>query len=126
MHHCRMKKLWFSPLVAAGYLFVIAAAPLFHNHADSGGGCGHSHTAAEHDSAACPHDGDSSHRSLPRPSDGRHCPVCQFLAQTSAPAAEVATEGDGLLVQELASPAPRCAAVGVFSAWQSRAPPCFA
>ncbi len=124
--HFWTKKRWFSPLVAAGYLFVIAAAPLFHNHADHDGGCGHAFAATENDSASCPHDGDSSHRSAPHPSDCNHCPVCQFLAQTPAPVAEVAIEGDGLLVQELASPAPACAAVGVFSAWQSRAPPCFA
>lgn len=134
MTRFRTKQRWFSSLVATGYLLVIAAAPLFHNHTDSDGCGSHSFAAAENDSTACPHDGDShdagngnsSHRSLPYPSDGDHCSVCQFLAQKPAPVAELATVGDGLLVQELASPAPMCPAVGVFSAWQSRAPPCFA
>jgi hypothetical protein len=131
MARFRTKQRWFSSLVAAGYLLVIAAAPLFHNH--SAGGCDHSF-AAESGSAACPHHGDShdaanensSHRPSPHPSDGNHCAVCQFLAQKPAPVAEVAIVDNGLLVQELASPAPTCAAVGVFSAWQSRAPPCLA
>jgi hypothetical protein len=127
-----MGNRWLSTLMAAGYVLAVTTASLFHNHAaQDGGGCCHGHSLAHAASADCHHGAshqDSRRPSAPAqcPSDGGHCPVCHFLGQKPAPAAEVAAAISCTLVQEVSSPAPARMVVGVFSAWQSRAPPVFA
>lgn len=95
-------------LFAACYLLAVSASALFHHHDG---------------------DQDESHRPGVAASHGEgqdECSVCQFLAQKPAPMAEVEPVESGTLVQELAAPSPESAMSGVFSAWQSRAPPAFA
>ena len=100
----RSRKL--TVLLAAGYLLAVTASAPFHNHNGRGEeqpprpGVSASHFA-EHGA----------------------CSVCQFLAQKPAPAAALAPVSASALVQEVAAWAPRCAEVGVFTAWRSRAPP---
>ena len=118
--------------VAVGYVLAITAASLFHNHAaHDSGGCGHGHALAHTASTDCHHGASDKHSSLPNvpgqcPSDDGNCPVCHFLSQKPAPAAEVAAVSLGTLVQEVSTPSPASVIVGAFSAWQSRAPPAFA
>ena len=121
--------------VAAGYVLAVTAASLFHNHAaHDGGGCCGGRSLAHAASAGCHHgasDKDSPRPNTPTtpgqcPSDSGNCPVCHFLSQKPAPAAEVAAVSLGTLVQEVSSPAPARFVVGAFSAWHSRAPPAFA
>ena len=95
-------------LIAACYLLAVSASALFHHHDG---------------------DHDESHRpgfAASHCESSDECSVCQFLAQKPAPMAEVTPVGSGTLVQELAASSPESAECGVFSAWQSRAPPAFA
>ncbi len=130
-----VKNRWLSMAVAVGYGLTITTAALFHNHTlQQGGQCCRGHLLA-HAAPADFHRGDSHNdagrRNAPKtparcPSDGSHCPVCHFLSHKPAPAAEVAVAVSGTLMQEAPSPVPARVIAGVFSAWQSRAPPCFA
>jgi hypothetical protein len=107
-----------SSLVAASYLLVVTTASLFHNHGPEGVGC-HSCAAMHSESN---HDSSDGHGSAPCCPDD-HCPVCQFLAQKPAPAAEVAVVGHAEPVQQVVVAEPVCPVVAEFSAWRSRAPP---
>ena len=60
------------------------------------------------------------------PTQDSNCPACQFLAQKPALTTAVAPVASAALVQEVAVSAPARVVRGVFSAWQSRAPPAFA
>jgi hypothetical protein len=102
----RSRKL--TVITAASYLLVVSAAALFHDHDD------HDHGLQKSDAAAA------------KLTDGHDCSVCQFLAQTPAPAAEVAPVRVSTLAQDVIVAAPACVARGVFTAWQSRAPPVLA
>jgi hypothetical protein len=133
MRICK-KNRWLSIAVAVGYVLTITTASLFHNHTDHGDGCCHGRSLAHAASKDCHHGEsgtDTAGRNAPKtpaqcPSDDGHCSVCHFLGHKPAPAAEVAAVVSGALVQEVSSPISACVIVGVFSAWQSRAPPCFA
>jgi hypothetical protein len=131
-----MRNRGITVLVAASYLLAITATARFHNHGAEGGAdcCGRclSHLPAGGDEASSGRlgatDEDRSHSESPAPCspDTHECPVCQFLAQQPAPAAEVALVDSSELVQEVASAAPVSVVRGVFAAWHSRAPPTFA
>jgi hypothetical protein len=95
-------------VTAASYLLAITVSGLFHSHNDRGEDQPRPGVSASHHA------------------DGHDCPVCQFLAQKPAPAADVAPVGVGALSQQVTAPAPACALGDVFTAWQSRAPPVFA
>jgi hypothetical protein len=129
------KNRWLSIVVAVGYVLTVTTASLFHNHAaKDGDGCCHRHSVAHVASADCHHaesNKDAARPHAPKaparcPSDGSKCSVCQFLGHKPAPAAEVTPVASGTLVQELSLPAPASVIAGLFSAWQSRAPPVFA
>jgi hypothetical protein len=90
---------------AASYLLAITGSSLLHDHSGHG--------------EAQPRPGVSAAHSA----DGHDCSVCQFLAQKPAPVAPVAPATSGVLVEEVAAPAPVCVAWGVLTAWHSRAPP---
>ena len=125
-----------SVLTTASYLLAITVATQFHSHGHEGASdcCGHGgfHATIAGDAAAGHSHGASGENHsgpkspAPRPADNHDCPVCQFLAQKPAPTAEVALVSCGVLVQEAFFSAPARMVVGVFSAWQSRAPPVFA
>jgi hypothetical protein len=113
--------------MAIGYVLIVVAAPLFHNHtAGNGAGCS---LAADRCVGECASDAAASvkeHAAASHASEVDSCPVCQFLSHKPAPTAEITPVGFGELVAAAASPALPLASVGFFSAWQSRAPPCFA
>lgn len=93
-------------LLTASYLLAVSGSALFHRH----------HGDEHHE----------QHRPGVAASDGDEhgeCAVCQFMAQKPAPIADVAPVGLSMLVQELAVLPPESGVVGVFLAWQSRAPP---
>lgn len=124
-----------SALMTVSYLLTVTMASLFHNHAISGGGgCCHEPSPAHESSHDCHHGESDEHSSPPNThgisgqcsSDGNSCPVCQFLGQKTAPAAELALVFSGALVQKAVLPAPASMVVGVFSAWHSRGPPVLA
>jgi hypothetical protein len=129
------KNRWLSIAVAAGYALTITTASLFHNHsAHDGDRCCHEHLLADAASTPCHHshsESDGAHRNAPKApvkssSDGSHCSVCQFLGHKPVPTAEVTIVALGMFVQDVPSATPPPAASHLFSAWQSRAPPCFA
>ncbi|MEN6407764.1 MAG: DUF2946 family protein [Thermoguttaceae bacterium] len=97
-----------SLVLAVGYLLTVTVSGSFHDHH-------HGH-------------GDPSDSSRPGVSalhGDQHgeCSVCQFLAQKPAPVAVVAVADVGQLVQTVVSSSLSRVSTGVFSAWQSRAPP---
>ncbi len=124
-----------SGVVAASYVLALATAALVHNHTgcDSGccGGHGGAHGLADNHGPGGRHGGHEDGQPAPG-APGRHatqddnCPACQFLAQKPAPTAVVAPVAAAALVEEVAFLAPARPAAGVFSAWQSRAPPALA
>ena len=95
-------------LTAASYLLAITASAPFHTHGSHGDEQPRPGVSASHWS------------------DGHECPVCQFLTQKPASAANVASVGLSTLVQDAAAPAPAFAPADVFAAWNSRAPPVLA
>jgi hypothetical protein len=102
----RSRKL--SVVTAASYLLVVTFSALFHDHHAEG------HQPSRPGIVAV------------EAGDDHDCPVCQFLAQKPAPATIVAPEMLSTLVQDAAAAAPCCSSPGVFTAWQSRAPPALA
>jgi hypothetical protein len=123
-----LKNRRFSLLSAIGYALIVVGAPLFHNHSISDGdGCS---LAVQHRSDERSPDVDSSAAEeiavVAHSSEGESCPVCQFLANKPAPAAEITPVASGELVESVALAALPSPAAAFFSAWQSRAPPCFA
>jgi hypothetical protein len=126
---------WLSIAVAVGYALTITTASLFHDHGDCDGErCCHEHLLADAACTPCHHghsESDAPHPNAPKTpvkssSDASHCSVCQFLGHKPAPTAEVTVVALGMFVQDVPSPAPARIASRLFSAWQSRAPPCFA
>ena len=117
-----------SVLVAAGYVFVVTTASLFHHHAGCDGEhCG-SHSVARDGAPTCchgEHEGEHSApvSSVPRPGDNENCPICHFMAQKPVPADVVAPATSSMLVELMATVAPACPTGDVFTAWRSRAPP---
>ena len=119
------KNRTFSVLTSFGYVLTITVSALFHNHSgNEGGHCG-CHAGASTKSLACDCDAHGEGRSYPvAPADGStDCPVCQFLAQKPAPAAELPPPRLESMVEEAVAPVPARVARGVFTAWRSRAPP---
>jgi hypothetical protein len=85
-------------------LLTVVGAALFHDH----------------------HHGEEQHGpgvSASHSTDGHECPVCQFLAQQPAPAADITPVSVSTPVQAVVTVAPACAVRGIFAAWHSRAPP---
>jgi hypothetical protein len=120
--------------VAAGYVLALATAALVHNHAGydvpSGGCCG-SHRLADNHAADDSHSSHENGCPAPaapdrRPAQDSNCAACQFLAQKPAMLTVVAPTASAAMVEDVAVASASRANVGVFSAWQSRAPPAFA
>jgi hypothetical protein len=121
-------------VAAAAYFLAVTLAGLFHNH--GGGGCGllpeYRHRCASPDEGRLP-DSDRCHHSGTahpggRPCDrsspeGRHCPVCEFLAQNPLAVEHVEEVTSAALPQEVLSAVPLCFSGCTVSAWHSRAPP---
>jgi len=59
-------------------------------------------------------------------SQGRHCPVCEFLAQNSLVVAQAQEVCCAAVSQGVFLAAPLCFAGCTVSAWHSRAPPSLA
>jgi hypothetical protein len=97
-------------LTAASYLLVVSGSSLFHDHSDD-----------------CSHDDHSRPGvSASHFADGHECPICQFLAQKTAPVEVVTPVHSTALVQHVALSSPLHVLSEAFSAWHSRAPPAFA
>ena len=95
-------------LVAASYLLVVCATSLFHHHEEHDEGSFGPGFAASHSES------------------GEDCSICQFLAQNPAPVTYVVPVESGELVQKVLQLEASRFDFDLFSAWQSRAPPCFA
>jgi Protein of unknown function (DUF2946) len=130
-----IRNRWLSMVVAVGYGLTITTAALFHNHTlQQGERYCQRHLLARAASTDSHHGNsrdDAGPQNAPKsparcPSDSSHCPVCHFLAHKPAPAAEATVVVSGRLVQQVPAPAPTRIVASVFSAWQSRGPPCFA
>ncbi|MCE5302594.1 MAG: hypothetical protein LLF97_05725 [Planctomycetaceae bacterium] len=94
-------------VLAVGYLLTVTVSGSFHDHHHG------------QDGPSSPRPGVSASHGEPH----SECSVCQFLAQKPAPAAVVAVVDAGRLVQTVVPSLPCRLSSGVFSAWQSRAPP---
>jgi Protein of unknown function (DUF2946) len=94
--------------LATSYLLAVSASALFHDHGEHGEDQARPGVSSSH------------------PGDDQDCSVCQFLAQKPAPLADAAPSDFSALVQRVAPSAPECIVGGLFSAWQSRAPPVLA
>lgn len=95
-------------LVLASYVLAVSASARFHNHHSDDDG-------DQRPGFAASHSGDS-----------HDCSVCQFLAQKPAPTSDVAPVELSALVQQVAAVPLALCMCGIFTAWQSRAPPAFA
>lgn len=120
-----------SVLIAASYTLAVTSAALFHHHGD---GCGRheGRTSAVAEGHEC---GDKTHahgdglpasKVPPSSSDDRDCSVCQFLAQKTVPASDVAEVASAALEQEFSLPRLMRFVSHSVAAWHSRAPPVLA